>query len=157
MNISLGYGHKTITFKVPQQNMLGVFESRQKPAIANPKLAVRESVRAKGLEAIVKPGDRVCIVIDDITRPTPSQMLVEVLLDELLLLKVNTADIRILSGLGMHRKLTAEDFRKLLGEKIVRQVQVVYKFIMVEGLAGERWSMVDLAWFWMVLMMLRRN
>lgn len=125
VNISLGYGHKKITFQIPQQNMLGVFESRQKPAVPNPKQAVHEALRTAGLETIVKPGDRVCIIIDDITRSTPSRMLLEVLLDELHFLNVNTADIKIVVGLGMHRKLTAEDFKKLVGEDIVRQVQVL--------------------------------
>jgi len=123
--VSLGYGPKKITFQIPRQNLLGVFESRQKPPVPDPKLAVREAVRAGGIDTIVKPEDSVCIVIDDITRPTPSQMILEVLLDELDSLNVNTGAVKIVAGIALHRRLSPEDFGKLVGEDIMRRVQVL--------------------------------
>jgi len=125
VNVSLRYGQGDIAFGVPEQNLLGIFESRTRSPVPDLGLRVRQAVREAGLENMVKEGDRVCIIIDDITRPTPSQAMLEALLDELNSLKVKDENIRIVVGIGLHRKATPQDFRKLVGENIMSRIQVL--------------------------------
>ena len=64
----------------------------------------------------VSPGDRIAIVVTDVTRATPDGMLVELLLDELLEAGVSRGDVTIIVGLGLHRPLSGDELVELLGD-----------------------------------------
>lgn len=91
-----------------------------------PKLTA-EQIRSKieapigcpQLAEMAKGKQRVCIIFDDMSRPTPSQELAEPVLDILLSAGVKKENIIFMCGSGNHGALTREDFVKKLGEKIV--------------------------------------
>ena len=67
------------------------------------------------LSARASPGDEVALVVTDITRATPDDVLVDLLLDELRGNGVNRSAITIVIGLGLHRPLTEAEIADLLG------------------------------------------
>jgi nickel-dependent lactate racemase len=69
----------------------------------------------------VKPGDTVVVVHTDITRATPNDRILPVLLAELEAAGVKRSDITLLNGLGTHRPQTEAELRAMLGEQIVSQ------------------------------------
>ncbi len=67
------------------------------------------------LSAIVRPGESVVIVTSDITRYTGSEHYLPVLVAELNTLGIPDADIAIVVALGIHRRQSEAEHRKILG------------------------------------------
>jgi nickel-dependent lactate racemase len=67
------------------------------------------------LEEIVRPGETVTIVTSDITRYTGSEHYLPILVERLSRCGVNDNDITILIALGIHRKQSETEHRKILG------------------------------------------
>jgi nickel-dependent lactate racemase len=78
------------------------------------------------IENIVKPGERVCIIISDSTRSWQNPgMILGVLLDRLGSAGVMDEDIVVISARGTHRAQTDAELRKLVGDKIYDRIKVV--------------------------------
>ncbi len=71
------------------------------------------------------PGAKVVVVISDITRPVPNQMLLEPLLGKLEACGVQRAQFTILIAAGMHRPSTAKEKIELVGEQLARCYRIV--------------------------------
>lgn len=81
--------------------------------------ALRAPIASPPLGELVHPGDRVMIVHTDITRATPNDRILPVILQELESLGVARKDISLLNGLGTHRPQTEAELRAMLGDWIV--------------------------------------
>jgi len=77
-------------------------------AVANP--------HGPGLAERVAPDDDVAIVVTDVTRATPDDILLDVLLSELAAAGVAREQVTVVLGLGLHRPMTADEIRTALGE-----------------------------------------
>jgi len=77
--------------------------------------ALQAPIGTPPLEQIIAPGERVVIVTSDITRYTGSEIYLPILVEELNRLGVPDEWICILIALGIHRRQTLEEHRKILG------------------------------------------
>jgi len=101
----------------PLSNPAGwIVQALERPIDSEPlgKLAAKLSRQA-----------RVVVVISDITRPVPNQMLLEPVLAKLTAAGVEKQRITILIATGMHRTSTSEEKIELVGEKIARSYRLV--------------------------------
>jgi len=125
MNVRLAYGKYGVNIRLPDH--VKRIEPRNLPALANEReqafASMRNPVGTPPLREMVKPTDRVCIVISDITRPTPNHKLVPWLLEELSF--VPRSQFVIINGTGSHRENTREELVQMLGREVVDTVQVV--------------------------------
>ncbi len=64
----------------------------------------------------VDPDDRVAIVVTDVTRATPDDVLLDALLAELDRAGVAREQVTVVIGLGLHRPMTDEEIEAALGE-----------------------------------------
>jgi len=87
--------------------------------------ALNEPIGTKRLEELVKPGDKIAIVVNDQTRSTPSHLIVPPVLDALNKAGVRDADITIVIGCGTHRPATLGEMKALLGEETFQRVKVI--------------------------------
>jgi nickel-dependent lactate racemase len=121
--IKLAYGREGLDVDLPDS--VDVLLPRAAQGLPDEAAALRAACRAPlaspPLADLVKPGDTVVVVHTDITRATPNDRILPVLLAELEAAGVNRADITLLNGLGTHRPQTAAELRAMLGEKIVSQ------------------------------------
>jgi nickel-dependent lactate racemase len=69
--------------------------------------------------------NRVCIVIDDATRPVPSHIILESLVDLLHDCSVSDSQILILIATGLHRKSNKSEIERMVGKKIMARIQVL--------------------------------
>jgi nickel-dependent lactate racemase len=76
------------------------------------------------LASIVKPGETVVIVVNDITRLARSDMFLPPVVDTLNRAGVPDADISIVFALGTHRRQTAAEMRSIVGEAIARRIRM---------------------------------
>jgi len=77
-------------------------------AVANPN--------DPGLGHHVDPDDTVAIVVTDVTRATPEDILLDVLLDELGRLGVAREQVSVVIGLGLHRPMDDDEIETALGD-----------------------------------------
>jgi nickel-dependent lactate racemase len=121
MNISLLYGRNNLTVDLPDHT--DVVSAPTLPAVPDETAALRDALRnpigSAGLAQQVKRGDRVVVVHTDITRATPNDRIMPVLLAELEQAGVRCQDITLLNALGTHRLQTQAELRQMLGDAVV--------------------------------------
>lgn len=112
----LKYGDRQLVCPLPQATVLTPPDPGPLPA---PEDAVRAALAAPlgtpPLAGIVARGERVVIVTSDITRYTGSEIYLPLLVDELNRCGIADADITVVIGLGIHRRQTEAEHRKILG------------------------------------------
>ena len=69
-----------------------------------------------GLAGRVDPGDTVAVVVTDVTRATPEDVLLDVLLSELARAGVVREQVPVVVGLGLHRAMSDAELAGALGE-----------------------------------------
>jgi nickel-dependent lactate racemase len=74
---------------------------------------------------MVAPGNTVAIVHTDITRATPNDRMLPILLKELEDAGVQRKDITLINGLGTHRKQTDSELRAMLGSEVVEHYRCI--------------------------------
>ena len=91
----------------------------QKFSPADPEQLIRQALQqplgTPPLAEIVKPQESVVIVVSDITRYSGSEIFLPILVEELNRIGVPDEQISILVALGIHRRQTATEHRKILG------------------------------------------
>lgn len=121
MQVELAYGRDGLIVELPEQT--DIIRSQFLPGIPDEQAALQEALQkpigSPPLAAMVKPGDKVAIVHSDITRPTPNDRILPVLLSALEEAGIAREDITLLNALGTHRPQTDGELRMMLGEEIV--------------------------------------
>jgi len=114
--LELKYGNRTFSCRLDEARILS---ATVPPSPADPAVQVRAALKAPigspTLDKIVRPGEKVVIVTSDITRYTGSEIYLPVLIEQLNACGVPDDDIEILVALGIHRKQTENEHRKILG------------------------------------------
>ena len=100
--ITLKYGKKDLSFKIPSDNLLGIITPREiHPPIDT--FGLIESVLntpTSGLpfDEMFRRGDRITIVVSDITRYTGSQLYLPIIINRLNRIGVGDEEIKIVEG-----------------------------------------------------------
>ena len=118
------YGSKFIDLDIPQKNLNKIKLQEEPPSLANEieeiKKSIRNPIKKPALSQIVDSKGRVAIIVDDITRPTPSYKIIPTILNEL---HVSNEKIRIVIATGLHRANTPEELNLLLGGKVLKKIK----------------------------------
>ena len=114
MQLQLGEGHvecslagRDVTVAVADGGTTVDVESAASRAAADP--------HGQRLAERVDPGDDVAVVVTDVTRATPDDVLLDALLADLERGGVGRDDVRVVLGLGLHRPMTDAEIREALG------------------------------------------
>ena len=73
----------------------------------------------------VKPGSKVCLLVNDITRLTKSDLFVPALVDELNACGIPDSDITVLFANGMHEQMSEADMRRIISDAAYERVNIV--------------------------------
>jgi lactate racemase len=84
--------------------------------------ALRNPIGTPPLSELVKPGERVAVLVNDITRLVHSEIFLPVLIDELNAAGIPDRDIFIVFALGIHRRQSPEEQRRIVGEQVARRI-----------------------------------
>jgi nickel-dependent lactate racemase len=126
VKVHLQYGVTGLEVEIPSENVT-VVAPRFVAGLPDEGAAFREAVRApigaRPLRDIVKAGDRVAVVVPDITRPLPSDRLLPWLFAELS--HVPAESIVIVNGTGSHRGNTPEELARMVGVDVARRYSIV--------------------------------
>ena len=114
--IELKYGTTSTSCKLPGAHFL---QAEQLPQVAAAEQLIDEAlanpIGSLPLEQIIQPGEKVAIVTSDITRYSGSEIYLPILIAELNNVGIPDVDIEIIIALGIHRKQTVKEHRKILG------------------------------------------
>jgi nickel-dependent lactate racemase len=126
MRVSLQYGTAGLEVDLPGRN-LTVLEPQHVPGLPDEAAAFREAVErplaGPPLREVVRAGERIAVVIPDITRPLPSERLLPWLFAALP--HVPPERIVIVNGTGSHRANTADELRRMVGPEVHARYRVV--------------------------------
>jgi lactate racemase len=126
MRVDLQYGRSGLDLEI-RGGDVRVIEPRFEHGLPDERGAfldaVRHPIAARPLRDIVKGGDRVAVVIPDLTRPLPTDRLLPWLFEELG--HVASHRVVIVNGTGSHRSNTPEELRSMVGADILARYRVV--------------------------------
>jgi nickel-dependent lactate racemase len=126
-NIRLAYGRKGITIKTGDNWNLKVIEPLFTKGLADPSGAISRALMnptgAEPLKQIAKPGHKVGIIFNDITRPTPNKIIIETILKELAHLP--SSSIVLFNALGTHRQNSEKEIREMIGDYLADNFRIV--------------------------------
>ncbi|UCD26831.1 MAG: nickel-dependent lactate racemase [Candidatus Bathyarchaeota archaeon] len=129
VDVWLPYGKTEVCARIPTRNFLGSIEPKERGGVADSRgeieNALSQPLGTKRLSEISKEGDKVAIVVDDVTRTTPSYLMVPALLDELNSVGVKDKDVSIIFGCGSHRAVELDEKEKLVGKDILHRVETI--------------------------------
>lgn len=127
--IDLKYGKSRVELNINEKNVLGVLEGKKIYAVSDEKKAVADALKnpigAKRLKELIKPGEKVTVLVSDITRSVKSQVVIPILVEELNACGVPDDDITIVVATGTHRGHTREEHEYLFGKDITSRIKVV--------------------------------
>ncbi|MDD6877846.1 MAG: nickel-dependent lactate racemase [Clostridiaceae bacterium] len=129
MKVKLPYGaDRTVEFAVPDACFDGMLAPRPVLPAPDPAAeiarAIDSPIGTPTLDRIVREGTRVCVICDDISRPTPVSAILPVLLERLHRAGVRREDVQIVMALGSHRYMTEDEMRGRVGEEIYGRYRV---------------------------------
>ena len=82
------------------------------------KKALNQPIGSTRLKDQVRKGDKISVIVSDITRPVPTAQILPALIEELHTYGILAQDICIVFALGIHRGMTEEEKNMVLGSDI---------------------------------------
>jgi len=129
LNFSLKLGKDRVEYNIEDKNFLGLLETEKIYELSEEeviKKSLSNPISSKRLSSIVNKGEKVCIVVSDITRmyQHPNVFLPYVV-EEIKKGGIKDSDIFFVFALGSHRKQTPEEHKKILGEELYKKYDVL--------------------------------
>ena len=129
MRVGLKYGRGFLNVDVPDKNLAGVLTIHQGDPLQYPETAVREAlespINSPPLTRLVEGRSSACIIISDITRPVPNQVILPPILQTLEQQGIPREKIVILIATGIHRPSTREEMEEMIGLDITNNYRIV--------------------------------
>ena len=115
--MELKYGSTTFTIDLPPERLAGVITPSPFTTTPPPAEIIETALDlCHDSVSSFRPGEKVVIVTSDITRYTGSEIYLPLLVDRLNRQGIADDDIEILIALGIHRKQSDHEHRKILGK-----------------------------------------
>ena len=126
---SVGYGKREEIFSLPDQYAVTTIHAKEVEPITNFREsilnALRNPINSKPFSELFHPGEKIVIIVSDITRLAyRSCEYLPILLDELTALGIPDEDIAIVMSTGDHRKQSVDEHRLIVGEKVLQRIKI---------------------------------
>jgi len=126
------YGKNGLEISINPNWNVSILRPVPQKRIENPILAIKHAIQnpleGKSLKSIIKekkPIEKVCIVIDDATRPVPSHFILKALIEDLNNYGILDSQIFILIATGLHRKSNENEIERMVGKELSRRITIV--------------------------------
>jgi len=126
--ILLPYGKEKIPVTIPQKNLLKICWLKSKPGVKNSIKAIKDSLKnplgSQTISQISQDKNSAVVICTDISRPTPDNLLIPPILDELNMGGISDKNIKVIIARGQHRKMTEEEVKEKVGEEVFKRVKI---------------------------------
>jgi len=129
--MKLKYGKEEIQLPIEDKNVIKILNSEKQEVLLNPENKLRELLKnpigCPSLRELIfqKKASKILIIVNDITRPTPYEIILPPLLDELRQIGIKKENIIFVIATGIHRSNSPEEIKEIFGKNIFS----AYKFI----------------------------
>jgi nickel-dependent lactate racemase len=130
--MKFSYGKDGIEISINSKWNTTIFNSSEQKPIQKPIVKIKEAINnpigSLPLKQIVSNKDKIkkiCIVTSDATRPVPSNLILEALIEELNDYGINDNQIIILIATGLHRPSYKDELERILGKKLNGRIRVI--------------------------------
>jgi lactate racemase len=128
VRVAIPYGARTVEIEIPGGHLLEIASPPEVKPDADLRTLLQRAFRAPvgmaPFASLLKGGENLLLLVDDLTRPTPVDQILPVLLEELHV-EERKAKVTILIALGTHRKMTPQEIERKVGKEIVARYPVV--------------------------------
>ncbi len=125
--VKMPFGESFVELEVPDD--ASVRESAYMPPLPDPVAAIEDALThplgTPPLQEVARGRRSVAIVINDITRPSPSRLMVEAILSQLSGAGIGKEAVTIVIATGNHRAASATEVEEMVGPDVARSVRVV--------------------------------
>jgi len=129
--MKLKYGKEEIQLPIEDKNIIKILNLEKQEVLLNPENSLKElfknPINSPSLRDLIiqKKAKKVLIIVNDITRPTPYNIILPSLLNELKQIGIKREKITFMIATGIHRDNSEEEIKNIFGEDLVS----TYKFI----------------------------
>ncbi len=132
MRIKLDYGRTGLDVDLPEDRMVGPLAIQNAVPISDPEKAIRDAINhptgTPPLAQLARGRKSACILICDVTRPVPNQLILPPLLRTLEEQGIPQDEILILIATGLHRPNQGTELEEMVGSDIVRHYRIENHF-----------------------------
>ncbi len=130
MKVLLKYGTAGLPIEFPESSgFVGILGPRESEPLLDPSesaaRSLQEPICSPPLAQLARGKKNACIVVSDITRPVPNQLLLPPILKTLEEEGIPRSEILILIATGMHRPATKEEIFNLLGTETAQSFRIM--------------------------------
>lgn len=127
--LHIRHADEDIALSIPPGNLIFDVAPREAPPAPDPIAVLREAlahpIGTPPLCEVVRPGQKVVLIVDDNTRLTPTRAIVPVILDELNRAGVADGDIYAVIASGTHRPMTPQEKAEKYGPQVLSRIRVL--------------------------------
>ena len=120
MRLLMNYGREGLYLNLPDDWDVRVIRKKPMPVLGDPKGAVEAALQrpvgCAPLREMASQAKSACILICDITRPVPNNIILPPLIRTLMGAGMDPARIRVLVATGLHRPNQGEELAELVGD-----------------------------------------
>ena len=128
MQVHLEYHRDGLTAELPDKNVVKCLGYKPAEPLSDPAAKVRSVLEnptgTPSLAELAKDKKDACIVICDITRPVPNELVLTPMLEMLEAAGIARENILILVATGMHRPNDREELIEMVGQMIVENYRI---------------------------------
>ena len=128
MEVTLDYGRTGLKVQLPDRNVVKTLRYKQAPPLEDPRQALRQALEHPAgtppLAQLARGRKNACVVICDVTRPVPNQLILEQVLSTLEAAGIPRREILILVATGLHRETTRDELREMVGPEILENYRI---------------------------------
>ena len=132
MRVRLDYGKSGLEVDLPDRNVVRTLNYRSAQPLSDPESAlgaVLEQPSGTPSLAVLAEGRRdACILVCNITRPVPNQMILTPMLETLERAGIARDQILILVATGLHRPNSGDELVEMVGRRIVERYRIENHF-----------------------------
>lgn len=127
MRVKLAYGRTGLEVELPEGSDITVVHPKYVEGLSDPgktlSQAMQDPVLSSPLKDLAGSADKIGIIINDISRATPYDVILPAILGELE--AVPDEDITLFIALGTHRENSEQELSGILGESAVKRFRIV--------------------------------
>lgn len=125
---TLSYHCKRLEITITSRNFLGVLLPRKATPIQDLNLAIAAAldrpVGSPPFDSLLQKGDTVVIIVSDLSRYTAAHLFLPFIVRRLQRRGIPDKDITILFSLGIHRAMTFEEQKAVVGETVAERIRL---------------------------------
>ncbi|MFP6600930.1 MAG: nickel-dependent lactate racemase [Pirellulaceae bacterium] len=128
MQVSLEYGRSGLEVELPDDRVVRTLAYKNAIPLEDPDAVLRKTLQnpngSPPLLELARGRSSACVVISDITRPVPNQLILQSLLETLEEAGLAREQILILVATGLHRPNEGDELVELVGQEIADQYRI---------------------------------